>query len=241
MKSKTGMVLRIVAIVLMGMATVFTLLGGLGTVCIAWNADKYPAAAFGVFVPFMPVYQTFVYTKVITALIMSAVVYALVKGDKWAYWGAVGTLVVGLAAAALQMFYTSTLKGVSFFQTPPTNVRFYITLLTLVFFLILLIPGIKERASMSGPWKSKGTGAMTGGVTAIVTGIIALTTPFWTAESHTVDGNNLVYVFETPLMVFGWVVLFTGIVLVTYVILGPSREAVIASLKKWLRIAPAAS
>jgi len=223
MKSKTGMVLRIVAIVLMGMATVFTLLGGVGTACIAWNAPMY-GPAFAAFVPFMPVYQNFVYVGVFAALAGAIVVYALVRGDKWAYWGAVGTLIVGLGAAALQMFYTSTLKGVSFFQTPPTNMRFYITLLTLVLFLILLIPGIKQRATMSGPWKSKGTGSMTGGVTAIVTGIITLTTPYWAAESHTVDGNNLVYVFETPLMVFGSLVLFTGITLLACTMLGVTRE-----------------
>jgi len=239
MKSRTGMVLRIVAIVLMGMATVFTLLGGVGTACVAWNAPMY-GPGFAAFVPFMPVYQNFVYVGVFTALIGAIVVYALVKGDRWAYWGAVGTLIIGLAASALQMFYTSTLKGVSFFQTPPTNMRFYITMLTLVFFLILLIPGIKERATMSGPWKSKGSGAMTGGVTAIVTGIIAMTTPFWAAESHTIDGNNLVYVFETPLMVFGLVVLLTGVALLAWAILGVtaqesvtmnSRENTITALK----------
>ncbi|MCX8125577.1 MAG: hypothetical protein N3E40_00335 [Dehalococcoidia bacterium] len=214
MKSRTGNVLRTVAIVLMGMATVLTLLGGIGTSCVAWNAPRY-GPTFTVFVPFMAVYQNFVYAGVITGIVGAVAVYALVKGYKWAYWVAVGTLLVSLAAAGLQMFYTSTLKGVSFFQTPPTNIRFYVCLLALVFFLVLLIPGLKKRAAINSPWESKDTGAMAGGMAAIVTGVIALTTPFWAAESHTIDGNNLVYVLETPLMVFGWVLALTGIILMS--------------------------
>jgi hypothetical protein len=230
--------LRVIAIVLMGMSTIFALLGGVGTACIAWNAPMY-GPAFAIFVPFMPLYQIFVYVSVVIAMVMSVAVYALIRGEKWAFWGAVGSAIVSLGVAGFQMYSTSTLKGVSFFQTPPTNMRYYTTLFTVIFFLILTIPWIRQRVSMSGPWRTRGTGSTAGGVTAIVTGIIALTTPFWAGEPHTVDGSNLVYVFETPLMVFGWVVLFAGIALTARGILCLERVTFTASLKRLLRIAPA--
>ncbi len=50
MSPKTGAILRIIAIILVGLTAAFTLLGEAGTTCVAFNADKY-GRAFALFVP----------------------------------------------------------------------------------------------------------------------------------------------------------------------------------------------
>ena len=50
--------LRGVAITLMGLTLVFTLLGGVGTTCVALGAEKYDSMAL--LVPYKPLYQVLV-------------------------------------------------------------------------------------------------------------------------------------------------------------------------------------
>ena len=217
-----GKVLRILAVVAMGLASVFNLLGGVGTSCIAWNADKY-GKAFAVFVPYMTIYQIFVYLSVLVGVAGIIVTYALVRRDKWAYWGGVITMVAGLVIAGVHMYYTSQLKEVSFFQTPPTSMRFYITFLTLALFLVLRIPGLRKRVDFTAPWQGRSK-TMAGGLSASIAGFVILTTPIWAGAPHMVDGYNLVNFLSVPLMVVGGLTMAFGISLVAMVALGISRE-----------------
>jgi len=234
--SKTGKVLRTIAIVAMGLTAVFTVLSGVGTACVAWNADKY-GKAFAMFVPFMPIYQNLVYTMTLAGIAGVAATYGLVRSDRWAYWGSVIILAIGLIAAGVQMYYTSTLKGVSFFQTPPTSMRFYVTFLTLVFFLVLRVGGLRNLVDFTAPWGKSGGKTAAGGLAAFVGGILILTVPAWAGASHTPDGYNLVYVFAVPLMVSGALLTLTGITCLAMAAMGVSPRRVLDTMRRRVRTA----
>ncbi len=210
MAEKTGKVLRLIAIVLMGLTAVFTLLGAVGTSCIAWNANLY-GKAFAMYVPYMPVYQILVYTKLVIAVIGILATYALLRTEKWAYSGALIALVCGLANAAIQMYYSSTLKGKPFLAIAPTNVRFFITLLTLVVFLLLRIPGIWSKVGFDRPQYGRGPKMSSGGLTLFLGGLVTLSTPMWAGPTHMLDGYNLVYVVGVPLMAVGTGMVVAGL------------------------------
>ncbi len=215
MKNRLGAVLRGVLVVLMGLTMVMTLLGAVGTSCVAWNADKY-GKAFALFVPYMPTYQVLVYVSLVAAVAMTLVTYAIVRGDRWFYIGALLALLVGGGAAATQMYYTSSLKQVSFFATPPTNIRFYLTALTLILFLLVRIPGVWNKAGLGRP--ATGTGSYTAptGLALFLAGVLILTTPVWAGPSHMLDGYNLVYTLEVPLLIDGIAMTMGGLILLVF-------------------------
>ncbi len=215
MKNKLGTTLRGVLLVTMGMSMVMTLLGAVGTSCLAWNGNFY-GAAFKWIVPYMPTYQMLVYVSLVAAVAMTLVLYAIARGDRWFYLGAIVTLIVGGGAAAVQMFYTSSLKQVAFLATPPTNIRFYITVATLVLFVIIRIPGIWNKTGLGSTTTKPGSPFGAGGVALILTGATILTTPLWAGPSHTLDGYNLVDTLIVPLLVDGVLLIAGGIVLIVF-------------------------
>lgn len=208
--TKCGKVLRGVAVVLMGLTATFTLLGAVGTSCIAWNASQY-GKAFAMYVPYMPVYQILVFVKLAVAVVGILATYALVRGDRWGYAGALVALVLGLATAAIQMYYTSTLKGKPFFATPPTNMRFFVTLVTLIVFLVLRIPGIWGKVGLGRPQHGRGSAMLSGGLAMFLGGVVSLATPMWAGPTHMLDGYNLVYVVEAPLLAIGTAMAVLGV------------------------------
>ncbi len=236
MLSRMGDKLKILAIVAIGLTALFTLLGGVGTACIAWNADRY-GAQFAVFVPTMPLYQVFVYVCVLAGAAGTIVTYALLRGDKWAYKGALITLLVGVVVAVAQMFHSSWLREVAFTDTMPTAMRFYITFLTLLLFLVLRLPGVRRRVEVdfTRPWRGKGSRAAGGGLTAAIAGIATITTPIWAGSSHMLEGFNLVNVLQVPLLVGGGLLIVMGAVLLTPVFLGVSRREALRGLRYRLR------
>lgn len=210
MSPKTGAILRIIAIILVGLTAAFTLLGGIGTTCVAFNAEKY-GRAFAMFVSYKPTYQLFVYVSLAAGIAGLVAAFAMVRGYKWAYWGALIIVLVSLVVAAVHMYYSSTLKGVSFFATPPENMRFYAAVITLLFLLLLRLPGIWQWANFTLPWRGRGASSAAGGLAAFVAGVITITTPLWAGPSHMLDGYNLVNVLQVPLTLGGWGLVLAGL------------------------------
>ena len=235
MSQKTGAILRIIAIILVGLTAAFTLLGGAGTTCVAFNADKY-GRAFALFVPYKPTYQIFVYVSLAAGIAGLAAAFAMLRGYKWAYWGAIITVLVSLVVAAVHMYYTSTLKGVSFFATPPENMRFYASVITLLFLLLLRLPGIWQWANFTLPWRGRGSSSAAGGLTAFVAGVITITTPLWAGASHMLDGYNLVNVLQVPLTVVGLGLVLAGLRLLVLASLGVSGEQIVWAVRRRARL-----
>lgn len=239
MSSKMADRLKIVAIVAMGLTAAFTILGGIGTGCIAYSADQY-GARFAIYVPSMPLYQLFVYMGVAAGTAGVVVTYALVRGHKWAYKGALITLGIGAVAALVQNIHSSWLNEDSFAEylmNMPTSMRLYITVATLVLFLILKLPSIRKRVDVdfTTPWRGQGSKAAGGGLSAIVAGITTITTPIWAGASHMLEGYNLVNVLRVPLMIGGGFMILMGVTLLIPVLLEMSRKQAVLHLYRKLR------
>ena len=65
----------------------------------------------------------------------------------------------------------------------------------------------------SGPVDKSETKAA-GGLTAFMAGILTLTVFIWAGPSHTYFGENWVFVFETPLVIFGALLVVGGFLIV---------------------------
>ncbi|MEW5718311.1 MAG: hypothetical protein AB1817_06790 [Chloroflexota bacterium] len=203
MQNKSVWIWRGALALLLSASTVMTILGAVGTACLAWNGHLYPLQAFGWIVPHMPTYQLLVYIGLAAGLALAIVTYALARGDKWFYLGALIFLVIAGGAAAYQMYLTSSLKKISFFAAAPTNIRFYITALTLLVLLIVRIPGVWNKSGLGKPGNGKGDFATPMGITLLLTGFLLITAPLWASPEHVVDGVNYVMVLAVPLVANG--------------------------------------
>ena len=209
-KTKFGAMLRGVLGVLLGATVTMTLLGAVGTVCIAWSADKY-GKALADYVPYMSAYQTLVYIKLVIAVVGIVVTYAFLRAERWSYVGALLTLLAGLGAATAQMYDTSIIRDIPFLAVAPTNIRFYLTSVTLLAFLIVRIPGIWNKCGLSNTTSKPGSPMAAGGVALIVAGLLMLTTPWWVGDTHMLGGYNLVNTLQAPLLIDGTLLVLGGL------------------------------
>jgi hypothetical protein len=196
-------IIRICAIVLMGLTVAFTLLGGIGSTCAAFLTEHF--AAMSPLLPYKWLYQLLVIVSVAIGLWGIRALVGLVKGKTWAYRETMLVLILGGLTALIQIIASRSLRGVSM----PTDIRLYITLLTLILFLILRIPGIWEKVNF---YHQKGnTTDMAGGLAAISLGMMILTVHLWAGPSHTFDGFNYANVWSLQLTAAGWTLTLLGV------------------------------
>jgi hypothetical protein len=211
MKNIFGAILKIILVILIGATAVMTLLGAVGTVCLAFNGTFYPA--FRWVVPLMPTFQMLVYIKVAVGCALVLVTYATARGDRWFYFGALIFLAAGLGAAAYQMYLSSTARHIPFLADAPTNIRFYLTTATLIAFLIVRLPGIWNKSGLAKPTGGPGSYSTPAGLAMFVCGLLIETAPLWAGDAHTVDGFNYVLTMQAPLLVDGLAMIIAGIAL----------------------------
>gem|GEM_PF-389910 len=218
-------VLRGVAVTLMGLTVLFTLLGGAGTTCVAFGAEKYGSMAS--LVPYKPLYQALVVISLAVGIWGIPVTIALVRGGVTAYRNALLVLLVGALTAGIQMGVSQIVRGAS----APVNVRFTITAITLAIFLLLRLPPLWERVDFTQPMRGAGPAAAAAGTALVVCGIITLATPVWAGPTHMSSaGSNWVNALQVPLTVSGWGMMLAGILLLI-VALGQSREGAKGQIK----------
>jgi nitrogen fixation-related uncharacterized protein len=152
-------------------------------------------------------YQALVITTVAIGLIGVWATIKLVRGGPGVYRTALYVLVIGSILGGVHFYASQTLRGAA----APANVKFYINAFTLLIFLILSIPGIREKVDFSSPGSDKADKASAGGLAAILAGIVILTVFTWAGPTHTFNGENWVYVFYTPLIVIGTLLVTGGI------------------------------
>ena len=202
---KTGKILKMVAILFMGMTTAMNLLGGAGTSCVAFSNNIGYRMAFKEIMDVRWIYQALVVTTVILGIAGIWSTVKLIRGGSKVYRTALIILVIGTVLGAIHYFTSLDLRG----KAAPANVKFYLNVVTLLIFLALNLPGIRNRIDFSSGGSGKAGKSAAAGMAAMVIGIITLTVFDWAASSHTLNGENWVYVFYTPLMVFG-TVFFAG-------------------------------
>jgi hypothetical protein len=225
MNDTTGRTLRITAIVLMGLTGAMNILGGIGTVCAAFLTKQYPP--MWVFYDYQLLYQALMITTIAIGLAGAWVTLALIRGGSNAYRNAVILLLVGSAVAATQYFASLAIRG----KAVPANVKFYTNAFTLLVFLLLRLPGIRERVGFGGS-EDPSVGSTAGGLTALVIGAVVLTTTLWAGPSHTYEGVNWAQDLRLPLLASGAVLSFFGLAKLAWGTLAkvmPSRSPALRS------------
>ncbi|NLE77608.1 MAG: hypothetical protein GX605_12775 [Chloroflexi bacterium] len=212
-------VLQGMAIALMALTVAFTLLGGAGTSCVAFAAEKFGSMA--VLAPYKWLYGLFVVVSLAAGLAGIPATAGLVRGRPNAYRNALIVLLVGALSAGVQMAVSEALRG----KSAPVNVRFYVSAFTLAVFLLLRLPPVWPRVDFLQRAQGGAGGQAAAAATALlVSGLLTLTTPYWAGPSHTMGGENLVYVLGLPLALAGWALTLGGVATLALAV-GQGRRA----------------
>ncbi|MCU0485347.1 MAG: hypothetical protein MUC85_04485 [Anaerolineales bacterium] len=189
-------VLRFVAILFMALTAGFTLMGGVGTSCVAFNPTGF-GDSMAKLAPMQWLYVLFV---LVTTAIGVAGIWAtiqLVRGAEKAYRNALIVMLLGILVGVVHIAVSRSLRGSSM----PVDGVVYTTVLTLVLFLVLRIPGIWQQVDFS---QSKpGENNKLGGAVSIVLGGLCLTIQFLAGPTHTWGGVNYADAFHATLTVVG--------------------------------------
>jgi len=197
--------LRVIAIILLGMTAAMNLLGGTGTYCAAFSSNVGYRMAFKAIMDYRWIYQIVMVGTVLTGIAGIVALVKLLKGKPGVYRFTMILLIIGTLLGGTQFFASMILRG----KATPANVKFFTNAVTLVYFLILGLPGIKDKIDFSNPSDKSETNSA-GGMVAFLAGITTLTIFSWAGPSHTFFGENWVFVFETPLVIVGTVLIVGG-------------------------------
>lgn len=187
--------LRFIGIVLMALTGGFTLLGGIGTTCAALFPTKYDSMA--ALAPFQWLYILFVLTGIVIGVMGIRATTMLIKGEENSYRDTLITLIAGAAIGVFHIIVSRALRG----KSMPVDAVVYVTVLTLVIFMIFKIPVIWQGVDFSKSDTKSNKSA--GGAAAILIGLMTLTIQYWMASTHTWDGINYANVFNTSLTLAG--------------------------------------
>lgn len=199
--------LRFIGIVLMALTGGFTLLGGIGTTCAALFPTRYDSMA--ALAPFQWLYILFVLTGIYLGVLGIRATIRLIKGMDSSYRDALIALVAGVVIGAVHIAVSRGLRG----KSMPVDAVVYMTILTLIVFLLLRIPFIWQGVDFrKGDGKSS---RMAGGAAAILLGLITLTIQYTMGPTHTWGGVNYADAFNTFMTLTGTGLLIPGAGLLT--------------------------
>jgi hypothetical protein len=196
MNDPLGKVLRIVAIIFMGLTGAMNLLGGIGTVCAAFLTKQFPP--MWALLDYQWLYQTLMIVTILIGLGGIWATIRLAKGGETAYRNAVILLVIGTVVGGVHYYASMALRG----SAAPANMKLYSNIFTLLLFLILKIPGIWERVGFDRP-ADDGVGQTAAGLTAMIIGVVVISTSLWVGSSHIFEGVNWTHVLKEFLAVSG--------------------------------------
>lgn len=206
MKNITGKIIKVIAIIFMAMTAAMNVMGGAGTSCAAFFTKNFPPYWVLITpVDYRWLYQSFVVLTLALGIAGIVILVGLIRGGKHAYRNALIVLIIGTVLNAIHYFSSLAIIG----KAAPANVVFYINVITLVIFLLLLIPGLRKRVDFSRRGKSedKNTPA---GMAALVAGTVILSTPMWVGTTHLYMGTNWVDVLALPIYISGTLLMVAG-------------------------------
>lgn len=212
--NKTGKILRIVAIILFGMAVAMNLLGGIGTSCAAFSDNVGYRMAFKELMDYRWLYQILVVTTTLLGLAGIWGLVKLVRGGPKVYRDVLIILAIGCILGGVHYFASMALRG----KAAPANVKFYINIFALVVFLLLKAPGIRELVNFTSPGGKNETNSAAG-LAAVIAGALTLTVFHWAGPSHTFYQENWTYVFYVPLVTVGTALILWGLARIGRVIM----------------------
>lgn len=227
----TAKILRVLAILLLGMTAGMNLLGGAGTFCAAFSNNVGYRMAFKAIMDYRWIYQVVMVLTIPTGIANVLALVKLIKGKSDAFRFSIIVLIIGTILGATQFIASMVLRG----KATPANVKFFVNIATLVYFAILQIPGIRKMLDGSGPVDNSEKNSA-GGLVAFLTGILTLTVFLWAGPSHTFFGENWVFVFEVPLVIIGTILVVGGFLVVLREILSYLYQNSIIQESRILRI-----
>ncbi len=196
--------LRFLGILLMVLTGGFTLLGGIGTACVAFKPKGF-GPSMAKIAPFQWLYILFVLAGITLGVLGIRAAIQLIKGHPGSYKNALGILIAGTLVGLLHIVSSRLLRG----QSMPADAIVYVTVFTLVVFLIFKIPSIWQGVDFTKAPRKDNLKA--GGAAAILLGVLALTIQFLMAPTHTWDGVNYANAFYVSMTVSGIALLLLGI------------------------------
>lgn len=197
--------LRVLGIVLLSLAVLMTLLGGIGTTCVAFSAEKF-GPRMAPLIPVKPIFQVLVVVSIAAGIWGLFATIRLARRQTGAVKQVLLFLVIAGVASAVQYYYSLTLRG----STAPNNMRLYLTVLALVVMLIFRLPGLWQKIGYERGSGAPGGTHLASGAALCLCGIITLTAPLWAGPTHMVDGYNTVEALLWQLLVIGGVMLAGG-------------------------------
>jgi len=215
-----GKTLRVIAIVFMAITAFFTLAGGLGTSCVAFNPTGF-GEDMSKLAPFQWLYIVFVVVTTAIGVMGARAVFLLSKGRPNSYRYSVIALVLGAAVGIVHILVSRALRG----KSMPVDAVVYTTVLTLAIFLILRIPRLWRGVGGMGAGFDGGAGKLGAAISLLICGALSLTVHVWAAPSHTWGGTNWAAAFLVTSTMFGWGLLLAGAALLLAPS-GPAREPV---------------
>lgn len=197
--------LRFIGIVLMALTAGFTILGGVGTACAAFDPlNPNWADTMGPLAQMQWLYIFYVLAGVALGIAGIRAIVLLVKGDPKAYRDTLITLLTGIVIGAIHIATSRMLRG----KSMPVDAVVYTTILTLVIFLLFRLPGVWQSVDFS---RGKGKDNLTaGGAAAIALGLLTLTIQYTMGATHTWGGVNYANAFNTVMTFSGAACLATG-------------------------------
>ena len=199
--------LRIVGIVLMGLTAAFTIMGGIGTTCVALDPTGYGGDFAGI-APYQWLYILFVIVTVAIGVLGVWTVVLLVKGTANTYRNTLLVLAAGIIVGCIHMAVSRNLRGGSM----PVDMVVYVTFVTLIVFLFFRIPKIWQGVNFEKPAKEGKDDNKAAGLATVACGALTLTIQFVMAPTHTINGINYSDVWHTVLSLLGIGLILIGIV-----------------------------
>lgn len=188
--------LRFIGIVLMALTGGFTLLGGVGTSCVAISPTGF-GESMAPLAKLQWLYILFVLAGITIGVLGIRATIALIKGADKSYRDALYVLIAGVVVGFIHIFVSRALRG----KSMPVDAVVYTTVLTLVIFLIFKIPAIWQGVDFAKAKAEKNKPA--GGVAAIMLGLLTLTIQYTMGPTHTWVGINYADAFNTTMTGIG--------------------------------------
>lgn len=215
--SKLGKVLRTIGLILLGLTAFFHLMGGIGTSCVAFGAEKYDSMT-GI-VPFKWLYQLFVVVTIAIAVYAIRATVNFGKAKQGSYRLAIIILVIGLVVSTIHVIASRMLRG----NSMPNDARVYMNALTLIVFALFYLKGARQALGLDRPGDGEASG---GGIGAafVLMGFISLTVHLFAGPTHTWNGINYADVWHTELQFAGWGLVLLGIGWIAVSVLKPAGK-----------------
>ncbi|MFA5537341.1 MAG: hypothetical protein WDA53_09250 [Bacillota bacterium] len=221
-KDLTGFI-RGLIIVFLGATALFNMSSGIGTTCLAFDAASYPP--FKKLADYATFYQASVYLYTLAGFALVIITYAFIRAEKWAFWSAVGVVLVSGVYSVIHVYLSRMLRGSSL----PNDIRMIADIATLIVLIIVRLPFIWNKIDLTKKPEGDASYAIPTGAAFLVSGILLFFVPMMSASSHTIDGVNLAATLQPQINIIASLLVVIGGGLIALVKLGFNPDTWVVS------------